>query len=504
MKKFIKVTISLVLLTLMLVLSCSIGFAEEKVISFARPEDVITLDPGNWGKMNVNVILNYLIYDRLIELNPETGPRYIPALATEWKISPDGKEYTFKLREGVKFHNGEPFNAESVKVTFERYLNEKLFIGEYSWGGLKEVEVVDDYTVIIKFNDVDVADRLISFCFEPMLPVKAFKEQGTALFDNPIGTGAFTWGHWKRGQEIVLNRNADYWGKPAYMDKFIYLPINEASTRLAGVTTGEIDIVDTMTADQIPMAESSGNITIIRSLALDWVTLMLKTGIPPFTDIKFRKAMALAIDKEGIVNYIMKGGKVATGCLFEGCEGFDDSLVPEKQDIEKAKQLVKESVYDGRIIEIMVPIGWIPNEKDVALAIKGNFEEVGINTKVTVLEGATFSERRAKGDYDIMLDEDGGLVGTKFYVREIAGDIHSMGNINPELKKVCLEQKTIIDDQKRIEAIRKIRDIMNADYGPVLYVCQMEAIYFTQKGIQGGRHYGSKWPDLRYVRYEEW
>ena len=505
MKKFIKVTILLVLLTLMLVSSCLVGFAEEKVITVARPESPRSTDPSD-DPGGATRVLNYMIYDRLIEMNPETetGIVFVPVLATEWKISPDGKEYTFKLRKGVKFHNGEPFNAECVKVSLERYLTEKTLGKGYLWINLKEVEVLDDYTVIIRFNKPS-ASTLFTLAIEAMLPAKAFKEKGTALFDNPIGTGAFTWGHWKRGQEIVLNKNPNYWGEPAYMDKFVYLPLNEISTRLAGVLTGEIDISDAMSADQIPLAESSGNIKIIKFLAWDQILLALKTSKPPFTDIKFRQAIDLAIDKEGIVKQVLKGGRVSTGVIQKGVFGFDDSLVPAKQDMEKAKQLVKESVYDGRTINIMVPIGWFPNEKDVSQAIKGNFDEIGINCELSILEGATFSEVRAGGDYDIFMNNSscGGDID-RWILRDIGTDVHKMGNVNPELKKLILEQSTIVDEQKRIEMLRKIENMINTDFGPVIMVCQFEAICFHQKGIQGVKYYGDKTPNFRYAHYEEW
>jgi len=505
MRKSTKVTILLVLVTLMLVSSLLACFAKEKVITFARPEDMQWMDPYD-NQNTTNIILDYMVYDRLIDLDwsPESiGISFVPALATEWKISPDGKEYTFKLREGVKFHNGEPFNAECVKVSLGRFLNEKTLRRGFLWVDLKEVEVVDDYTVIVRFNNPNVI-CLNSLIITPMLPAEAFKEKGKALFDNPIGTGAFTWGYWKSGEESILNKNPDYWGKPAYMDKFVYLPLTETSTRLAAVLTGEVDISDTMTADQIPLAESSGNIEIISRLSWDTVYGAFQTIKPPFNDIKFRQAMDLAIDREGIVKNVMKGGRAATGYIQKGIFGFDDSLVRAKQDIEKAKQLVKESVYDGRTIDIMVPIGWFPNEKDVAQAIQGNFKEVGINSKLTILEGATFAEKRAAGDYDIFLNCDGGNDVNDVFKLVIALDVHKLGNINPELKKLALEQSTVVDKQKRKELLRKIDNIINTDFAPIITICQPENIYFQQKGIQGAKYYGDKNADFRYAHYEEW
>jgi len=479
------------------------GFSQDKTITFARPEDMQWMDP--YDNHNItNHILDYLVYDRLVDWDHETGTGFVPALATEWSVSPDGKEYTFKLREDVTFHNGEPFNAESVKVSLERFVNEKTLRRGSMWNVLESVEVIDDYTAVVKCSE-PLVTILFNLIQTPMIPAKAFQEKGKELFENPVGTGAFTWDHWTRGQEIVVNKNPNYWGEPAYMDKFVYLPITETSTRLAGVLTGEIDICDDMTADQIPIAESSGNIAINRMLAWDQVYCALKTDKEPFTDIKFRQAMDLAIDKEGIVEYVMKGGRVATGILPQGIFGYDESLTPVKQDIDKAKQLVEESVYDGRMIDIMVPIGWFPNEREVAQAIMDNLQEIGINCKLSILEGATFAERRAGGEYDIFLNQDAqaGDIGV-WLVRVILSDIHDFGNINPEVKELISEQAKTTDDEKRVELIREIEKIINSDVSPVVMVCQFEAIYFQQKGIQGARYYGDKSPDFRYAHYEEW
>ena len=509
MKKLIKVTILLLLLTLMLVLSCLVGFAIEKVITFARPQESQGFDPADFDQ-TVNRIFDFLIYDKLVEWNPEAfGERFVPSLATEWKISSDGKEYTFKLRKGVKFHNGEPFNAECVKITLERFLTEKTLRGTVGaiWKELKEVEVVDDYTVILRFNDTNIL-CLNTLAQTPIIPAKAFKEKGLALFENPIGTGAFTWGYWKHGQEVVVNKNPDYWGEPVYMDKFVYLPINEKSTRLAGILTGEIDICDTMTAEDIPMAEASGNVEVNRTLSWGQIYFALKTTKPPFTDIKFRQAITLGINREDILKYILKGGRIATGILPKGVLGFDDSLVPVKQDIEKAKQLVKESVYDGRTIELMVPLGWYPNEKDLAQAIKGDLEGIGINCKLSLLEGATFRERRAMGDYDFFLGQDSYNSGdlSQIITYLVLQDIHKMsnGNANPEVKKLILEQMITVDEQKRIELLRKLENLINVDSAPLIMFTQIEAIFLQRKGIQGAIYYGNRVPDFRYVHYKEW
>jgi len=498
MKKIIKVSILLVLLTVMLVSSCLLCFAEEKVITFARPENIIRLDPYNNHDASSSIV-NKLIYDSLVGINPETGVDFIPELATEWSISDDGTEYTFKLRQGVKFHNGEPFNAECVKVSIDRFLNEKLD-RDTEWLDLKEVEVVDDYTVIIRLTKPNVI-CLVTITTTPMFPAVAFKEKGVALFDNPVGTGAFTFSEWKRGQYFSCEKNPDYWGKPAYIDKFIYRPIIEGGTRLAAVLTGEIDIADVMPADQIPTVEASPDVGVVRIPASDQNYIGLR-NIAPMTDKKFRQAINMAIDRESIVKYVLLGGRVSTGLIPKGIFGFDESLTPVKLDIEKAKQLVKESIYDGRELKWIIPMGWYPKMKDITQAVQAQLMEAGINVKLDLLEGGAYKEKRSAGHYDFYITGHEMVDVDNMLQMVIGQDAMSTGYENKELNKLISDQKEEMDRQKREELLRKIQNVSNTEVAPQIFIYQLERIYFERKGLTGAVYYGNGIPDLRYVRYK--
>ena len=498
MKKFIKVTSLLVLLTLMLVSSCLVGFAKEKVFTYARNESIEVLDPYNNYKCS-NAIMDYLIYDRLWDNNPEAR------LATDVNVSPDGKEYTLTLRQGVKFHNGEPFNAESVKVSLERFKKEELVNSTY-WVTLEEVEIVDDYKVIIKFSEPNVV-----FFGSPylsvtaMLPPKAFTEQGTDLFKHPIGTGAFTFESFIPERNLIVKKNPDYWGEPAYVDKFTYLNISEDSTRIAAVNTGEVNLADSIPVDQIPFIESNPDLEVLRVPAWASVLLCMKCDIPPFTDIKFRQAVNLAIDRESIVQYITKSGKPCSGALLEGQIGFDPSLPPIKRDIEKAKQLVKESIYDGRDIVILARVGLVPKNTDILQAIQAQLIEAGINVKLEILEAGTYTEKRAAGNYDLFFTygvytED----MTQFFIYRIVNN-HTLhiGYENEELFELIMKQVREVNEEKRIEMFKEINNTLIADVAPWLYLYQLEQIFAQRKGVTGGIFYYNSTPDLRHVRYEE-
>lgn len=498
MKKNVSTVSFFIAITFLLIVSCMTIIAKENVFTFARNEAIEILDPYNHFKCS-NSIMEYLIYDRLWDNNPEAR------LATEISVSPDAREYTLTLRQGVKFHNGEPFNAESVKVSLERFKNEELVNSTY-WTTLEEIEIIDDYKVIIKFSESNVA-----FFGNPylsvtaMLPPKAFKEQGTELFKHPIGTGAFTFESFIPERDLVVNKNPDYWGEPAYVDKFIYLNIPEDSTRIAALNTGEVDLADSIPVDQIPLIDSNPNLEVFRVPAWASVVLCMKCDIEPFTDIKFRQAVNLAIDREGIVQYVTKSGNPCKGVLLEGQIGYDPDSPPIERDIEKAKQLVKESTYDGRDIVILARLGLVPKNLEVLQAIQAQLIEAGINAKLEILEAGTYTEKRNAGNYDLFFTygvytED----MTQFLIYRIVNN-HTLhiGYENKELFDLILKQVGEVDEEKRSEMFKEINKTLNDDVAPWLYLYQLEQIFAKRKDVTGGIYYFNSTPDLRHVRYEK-
>lgn len=503
MKRFIKVNILLVIL--MLVFSGLVGFAqEEKVITYARGEDILFLDPYNHTSL-VNYMINWLIYDRLVEWNDDVSG-FNPALATEWSISPEGDEYTFKLRDDVYFHNGEHFNAESVKVSIERFLHETLAQGA-DWKTLKGVEIIDDYTVTIKYTEPN-AVCLNTLAATEMLPPKAFKEKGTALFDEGIGTGAFTFTEWSHGEYIVVEKNPDYWGKEAYADKIVYRTINEISTRLSAVQVGQIDVADSMPAEQVPMIEADPNLENVNILTWDQLYISqswMHTEDSPFDDIRFREAISLAIDREGLVEYVFRGGRVASGIIPARLPGFDENKPPLKYDMERAKQLVEESNYDGRELFLVAPAGWYPKIKDIAEFIQASLGEAGIKVRVELVEGAKFVEIRSAGTYDLYCSGFGHIGDIDlFMLQRIVDDTTGTGYVNERLNDLILQQNKIVDVEERAEMIREIENLINTEVAPFIFLFQMDTNQFVRRGLKGVRWFPSKTPDLRYVHYDEW
>jgi peptide/nickel transport system substrate-binding protein len=235
------------------------------------------------------------MYDRLLDRDPKTL-RPKPMLATGWKVTND-TTWEFALRQGVKFHNGEAFDAQSVKATMD-YLKDPNSKSHYAayWKMVKEVQIVNDYTVrfVTEKPWPSLIDRASLTDFLVM-PAKALKELGPEkLAQKPIGTGPFRFVEWRRDDRLVLERNPDYWGGPAEVSRVTFRFIPEFSTRLAALLSGEVDIIKDVPPHAVEPVEKSGRAKIRSAVSsrINYLALVnLKPG--PMQDLRVRRAMTM-------------------------------------------------------------------------------------------------------------------------------------------------------------------------------------------------------------------
>ena len=307
-------SISIVVLALVALAAVPPAYAQDRsktkevVVGFgAEPRTMLAVTIVDW---TTNNMLEH-IYDRLLDRDAKTfKPK--PMLATEWKILND-TAWEFKLRRGVKFHNGEPFTAVSVKATIDYALdpaNKSHFATAAYWGLVKEVQVVDDYTVrfITKqpwSNLVDSASLTNSL----IMPAKALKELGPAkLAEKPIGTGPFKFVEWRRDDRLVLERNPDYWQGPADASRVTFRFIPEFSARMAALLSGEIDIMKDVPPHVVDAVEKSGRARLRATVSsrINYLALVnLKPG--PMQDLRVRRAMNHAVDVDELIKQVLKG-----------------------------------------------------------------------------------------------------------------------------------------------------------------------------------------------------
>ena len=341
-----------------------------------------TLEACESNLTSTGVVVRSNVTEPLIERNPQTG-ELEPKLATEWKATTD-KEWTLKLREGVTFQDGTPFNAEAAAFTIERAVNSKLGcnVEGYVFGDADlAVKAVDATTLTVTTPEPDpILPLRLSF-----LEVVPTSTSATEKVREPIGTGPYKIEKWDAGQKITLSSWDGYWGdKPAYA-KAEYQWRSESSVRAAMITSGEADLAMGLSPDDN-----------IGDLGVDYpnnetVALRLDANEAPLNDIRVRQAINYAIDKDGIVNSLYQGKhQVAAQLVPAGIVGHNDALKGWPFDLDKAKSLVAEAKAGGvdtsKQISLVVRSAQFPKITELAQVLQEQLSQAGLNVKLKMLE----------------------------------------------------------------------------------------------------------------------
>jgi len=359
-----------------------------------------SMDPATVTAVNdFRILMN--VYDGLVRYKDGTL-EVEPSLAESWTISDDGTVYTFKLREGVKFHDGTDFNAEAVKFNFDRILDENHpfhdtgpFPLSFYFSSVEEVNVVDPLTIEFKLN-APYAPFLSNLAYTPGLMVSpaAVEAQGKDFGRNPSGTGAFKFAEWEANSKVVIVRNEDYWDGAPPLEAVIYRPITDANTRIAEMLSGGLDIMVEVPPDSLAQFRDNDSYKVVEQAGphLWFLILNLKEG--PFAEKKVRQAANYAINKKALVENILQGtAQVAAGPTPPAFAwAYNDALEPYPYDPEKAKALLAEAGYDGEEVTFYVTDGGSGMLDPVAMgtAIQADLEAVGMKVSVETYEWNTF------------------------------------------------------------------------------------------------------------------
>ena len=359
-----------------------------------------SMDPATVTAVNdFRILMN--VYDGLVRYKDGTL-EVEPSLAESWTISDDGKVYTFKLRDGVKFHDGTDFNAEAVKFNFDRILDENHpfhdtgpFPLSFYFSSVEEVNVVDPLTIEFKLN-APYAPFLSNLAYTPGLMVSpaAVEAQGKDFGRNPSGTGAFKFAEWEANAKVVIVRNEDYWDGAPPLEAVIYRPITDANTRIAEMLAGGLDIMVEVPPDSLAQFRDNDSYKVVEQAGPHLWFLILNVKEGPFSDKKVRQAANYAINKTALVENILQGtAQVAAGPTPPAFAwAYNDALEPYPYDPEKAKALLAEAGYDGAEITFYVTDGGSGMLDPVSMgtAIQADLEAVGMKVNVETYEWNTF------------------------------------------------------------------------------------------------------------------
>lgn len=367
--------------------------------------------PENFDPIRTSLIQTSYVwqwtYESLIEVKPDGTIE--PLLATSWDISDDGLTYTFELREGVQFHNGQAFDAEDVVFSFERMLADGIPYATGRFPTLESVEAVEPLKVVFELSEPDsgfLSNHGNPFMFGAAIVSRTAAEE-LDLSSEMVGTGPYQWVEYSPDQELVLARFEDYWRDDLPLaDNVVVRYIPEQSAQVAALRAGDIDVMFPSSETQ-RMLEADASVQV-EAVSSPFVIRLGTAGSPPFDDVRVRQALALAIDRQEIVDGAMLGAGTPSGYVPPAYEWATpvDELPHHTQDSERAKELLAEAGYpDGLEIEISHLASYASYMDRFIEILQSQLEEVGISSTIIPREITTWQDYLETANYDITPNE---------------------------------------------------------------------------------------------------
>ncbi|MGF6158212.1 peptide/nickel transport system substrate-binding protein [Ensifer sp. KUDG1] len=454
-------------------------------------------DPGSWDPVDT-FLVNWAsvatnIYDGLTYRGPDL--KLVPGLATAWEELDGGKRLRFTLREGVKFHNGEPFNAEAVKFTFDRLLGEEGSKGpqKSNYAVIEKVEIVDEKTVdlVLKTPDPVLLTKLAGYG-AMIVPPKYIKEKGEDYFNaHPVGTGPFKFVSYEPKVGIKLEAFAEHWGGAPKLSNLNYRFISEPATAVAELQAGRVDLVipPTIPIGMIPTIQGDSNLEIVSSAGPTVYALRFNTRDGITKDSKVRKALILGVDRDTIIQSIL-AGQADPIASFQGklSFGFDPAMKPLPYDPEQAKALLKEAgVAPGASVQIDVR-GNDATFNEVVQATASYLQLIGINATIKPYEtNVLLNDIIPAGKTGAMFQQSWGGWTLDYdntaYSMYHSGEKWNPYDSDPELDKLLESQRSITDQAKREEILKQIANYA-ADRSLEMPLYNLNAIFGVSKRVK--------------------
>lgn len=419
-------------------------------------------DPHNTYGMDPSYLIQ--IYEPLINIDSDNN--MTPCLAEKWEISDDGKEYTFYLKEGVKFHNGYDFTAKDVKFSFERAASSPYTSMAYE--AMDSIEVVDDYTVkvYLKYSYAPFIYWLTTFCGLIVSEeyVTEVGEEFGKIAETAIGTGAYILKEWNIGESVTMERFDGYHKGPATIKTIKYKAFSEGSSAVIALETGEIDFYKDIPIVDINTVKNNTNLEFEEMSSLMYYYLAPNMSSDLFSNTTLRKALAYAINREDVYLVAAEGsGIIANSPISENLFGTPDNI-PEwyEYNPDKARRLLAEAGYPNGL-DISIKIVQEYNIPKIAQVIQDNLSKIGINAEITILEMSTFiSEVASDGDYEMTIMIFGGLVpdADVLFLHFHESCFGTSGNfiryIDPEMNRLLEQGRMEMDTAKRKEIYKNV------------------------------------------------
>lgn len=454
------------------------------------------------------------IFDRLVdvEVDADGNSKIVPSLAESWDISDDGLEYTFHLRQGVKFHNGNDFTAEDVAYTFHRMLTveggvntefidqikgaDELLAGETDT--LEGVEVVDDYTIKVTLKE-PFAGFLASIS-SPGVSIydsEATEAAGDQFGMDPavtVGTGPFEFSSWSFNNQLVLTRNEDYWKGASGLPGVVIKIIPDTETQSMMFESGELDILDLdYAADSVDRFTETYPDQIVQGPRVGIVYFTMNFNKEPFQDVRVRKAVQMSIDRQAILDALYGGrGQVEQGIFPHGLIGFNPDQEEIKYDPEAAKALLAEAGYaDGFDMEIAADSSASDTMTMALEIVSDQLAEVGIRAEIKNYDESTWLETRKSGELGSFMstwsadyNDPDNFIYT-FFGNEEKTRIRSINYPDTEVMERVAKARTLVNEDERLAEYKALEEkLIHEDAAWVPMFSRLH-LFAVSKRVQG-------------------
>jgi len=474
-----------------MLLSLGVSAHAQTTLRIGLAEDPDILDP-TLARTYVGRIVFASFCDKLFDIDEKLN--IVPQLALSHETSADGKEVTIKLRPGVKFQDGEPFDAEAAKFSLDRHVNFPGSFRKPELAALDHVDVVDPLTIKLVLKTpfspliAQLADRA-----GMMVSPKAAKAEGDKFGLHPVCAGPYKFVERVPQDRIVFEKFADYWNKDnVHIDRIVYLPLVDATVRLANLKSGGLDLIERLLATDIKEVQSDPKLKLAGAIELGYQGITLNIGKdkakgPLSQSAKVRQALDLSIDRDAL-NQVVFNGEFKPGNQWINPDHpyYQKDFPVRGRDIAKAKALLKEAGVTTPVsVDFMVPKG--AETEAVAQVVQSMAAEAGFDMKIRVTEFATSLKQAEAGEYQAFMLAWSGRVdpdGNSFvFLKSNAPQNYSAWS-NAEADKALDDARLVTDQAQRKAIYQKLTKIV-LDEKPILYIFHRRILIAHTTRLEG-------------------
>ena len=495
--------------------ACSQGATSSQTSSSPQPmtmavfQEPDTLDPAASGLITVGTI-SRCVFDALIWSLPKSGSNaFSPGLASSWEISSDATTYTFHLRQDVRFHDGTPFDANAVKVTFDHIVdpNTKSKGAASALGPYKETQVVDSHTVKVVFNTPNAAfiNEVAGFS---MLSPAALQRYGADFAKNPVGTGPFKFKEYVVGQHVTVERNPDYnWGPapirtgPALLSEITFRILSDPGARFNALQTGEVHFAPNLNPQDVASVKTSSQYRVyqVASTGMPW-NIMINAQKAPTDDVNVRRALLYATDQQAIIKTLYFGLHTAADEIFTPITpGYDPSLKGAyTHDPAKAGQLLDQAGWtkgangmrqkNGQPLKLsFINISGFGFD-DISQLMQSQFRDVGIQVDINDQSFPAVGDAYNRGDHNLAdffyYDVDPYFVRAIFGSDQIAHGFNWEHYANPQLDALVDKANATSDAAARTKLYQQANKIIS-DAAVIIPIYNSDGLFVSTSRLKG-------------------